>query len=163
MKNQKIFYYKFNKFNSWLLLNIALCVMLAGCLYQCPCMIAWPQVQVLLGTFFLSLAAWGYKYLCKLPMAVIDDETIKIDHNQPLKWCDVKDAEERMVRCGFHDRKVLVLNEKEGIDYKYSYLQKHNCGFGAFSIPLYGLISPEDEKEVSAIVASKVKVKKLPE
>lgn len=162
MEKQKIFYYKFKKFNLWLVLNIAMCLFLAHCIYKLPCLLIWPQIQILLALFALSLLGWIYKYLCKLPMAVIDENSIKIDHNQPLKWQDIAEAEEKIVRCGFRDRKVLALIPKDGIDYKYNFLQKHNAGFGAFSIPLYGIISPEDEKEISEIVAAKVPVKKLP-
>ena len=65
--------------------------------------------------------------------------------------------EEKEVRCWFRKYKVIVLNPKKNIDYQYNYLQKHNCGFGAFSIPLYGIVREEDIKEIRDILAKKVR------
>jgi len=45
---------------------------------------------------------------------------------------------------------------KEKVKYSYNWLQKHNCTFGPFAIALYGIMTPEDEKEIVKIVKSKV-------
>ena len=94
-------------------------------------------------------------------MAVITDDTIKIDHSNPIAWKDIETGEERMVKCCGKERRVIVLLPKKGIDYKYSFLQKHNGDFTAFCLPLYGLLTPEDEEKVFRIVASKVGLKAL--
>ena len=41
---------------------------------------------------------------------------------------------------------------KEGIDYKYNFLQKHNCDFTPFSIPLYDIMDTKDRDELVALI-----------
>lgn len=94
-------------------------------------------------------------------MALVDDESITIDHCKPLYWKDVKDAEEKIVRCCFLKRRIIVLNIKEGVDYQYNFLQKHNGAFTPFSIPLYGIIGKEDEEEIVRIISAKIPLKRL--
>ena len=48
----------------------------------------------------------------------------------------------------------MDVREKE--KYSYNWLQKHNCTFGPFAIALYGIMTPEDEKEIVKIVKSKI-------
>lgn len=151
------FYYKFNKLNAWLILNIVLFNVLAYWSVVCPCLTFWWQTQVLIGVCVVSWVVWSYKYLKKHRMALVDDESITIDTCKPLFWKDVKSAEEKIVRCGLKKRRIIVLHPKENIKYSYNWLQKHNCGFGAFSIPLYGILSTEDEETLIKIVKSKVK------
>ena len=64
-------------------------------------------------------------------------------------------TEEKDVRCCFRNCRVLTLVPKDGISYRYNFLQKHNGDFTPFAIPMYGLLSPEDEKEIAEIVAEK--------
>ena len=90
---------------------------------------------------------------------IITDDTIKIDHCAPLAWKDIKDAEIKDVRMCCGKMKVLSLNPKKGIKYRYNLLQKNNGDFGAFPIPLYGILTPEDEKEITQIVKKHVKIK----
>ena len=91
-------------------------------------------------------------------MAVITDKDITIDHNAPLAWKDIAYAEETIVKCCGKNRKVLSLVARDGIDYKYNWLQNHNP-FPAFSIPLYGIISKEDEEKITKIIDKKVGIK----
>lgn len=159
----KTFYYKFNRLNLWMALNVLMIITFAWGLNHCPRLLYWDQTQILLGVLLLSLLGWAYKYLLRHKMAVITDEDITIDHCAPLKWKDIVSAEERIVRCGLHKYKIIVLSPKDGIDYKYNFLQKHNYGFTAFSIPLYGIISNSDTAEISKIIADKLPYTKLPE
>ncbi len=161
MEEKQVFYYKFGYVNFWGFLNLLLLVMLAHCLIRWPCLIFWWQTQVLLGLFIISSAAWVYKHLCKQVMAVITPESIKIDHCNPLKWKDIRFAEERIVHCMGMRRKVIVLVPVDNLDYKYNFLQKHNGEFTPFSIPLYGILSKEDEDKIRTIVAKKVPLKIL--
>ena len=156
---EKVFYYKFNKLNSWLCFNIAYFIVILHCVICCPRLLLWPQTQVFVGAFVFSVFAWCYKYVIKHKCAVITAESIKIDHTQPLKWQDIESAEIRYVWCCFKKRKILVLTPKPDIDYKYNFLQKHNNPFTPFSIPLYGILSLADEQELTAIVITKVGVK----
>jgi len=161
MMKAKEFYYTFNKINAWFIFNAALLIMLVYISFKCSCLLFWWQTQVLWGVALLSWLIWGYKYLLKHRVALIDDKTITIDHCRPLAWKDIKQAEERIVRCCFRKLKVIVLVPKEGIDYQYNFLQKHNGDFTAFSIPLYEIVSPEDAKAIKEIIARKVKLVEL--
>lgn len=157
MSDEKIFYYKFNRVNAWLMLNLALTITLAYWSIRCVCLLYWIQTQILIGVCVFSWLAWGWKYLLKHRAVVIDGEGIKLDYSRKLPWKDIARTEEKEVRCGFRRYKVLTLVPKKGIDYEYNFLQRHNGEFTPFAIPLYGLLSSEDEKEIVKIVKSKVK------
>ena len=127
MSQTKTFYYKFNPVNAWMIFNAVLFIMILHCCIVCPCLLFWWQTQVIIGVFIFSTLAWGYKYVLKHKMAVIDDEGITIDHCNKLLWKDVESAEEKTIRCWFKKYDIIVLNPKKGIDYKYNFLQRHNC------------------------------------
>ena len=151
---QKIYYYHFKKTDScfWAML-IAFIGAIACCwCCSCCCCTAWC-------IFILAALLWGYKNVLKQKAVVITDDTIKIDHCNPLAWKDIKDAEIKTVQMCCGKMKVLSLNPKKGIKYRYNWLQKNNCDFGAFPIPLYGILTEKDEKEIVQIVKKHVKVK----
>lgn len=153
----EIIYYRFKKNYPWLAFNVLFLIALISCACYCKALWYWLEMQVLLGVFSVYLLIWCYIHLCKHKMAVITDEYIKIDHTNPLKWTDIASYEERTVQC-CGKKRILALIPKEGIDYKYNYLQKHNGDFTPFSIPLYGILTPEDEEKVIKIVKDKVKL-----
>lgn len=161
MKKAKVFYYHFDWVNIWFILNTSYFITLVYGSFKCPCMLWWWQMQVIWGTCLCSIGLWAWKYLLKHRLAVFDDEGITIDTCAPLKWNDIKNAEERIVRCCLKKLKIIVLNPKEGIDYKYNFLQRHNGEFTPFSIPLYDVVTKEDAKAMSKIIATKVKLIKL--
>ena len=66
-----------------------------------------------------------------------------------------------MVRCCGKLRKVIVLIPHDNIDYKYNFLQRHNGEFTPFSIPLYGILSKEDEEKMVNLIARKVGLKTI--
>lgn len=157
----KTFYYHFRKIDTLLVLNILLTLLLAKCLSCCPSMLYWSQVQIFTATLAVSYLIWAWLHLVKHKMATVDDFGITIDHCRPLAWKDIKSAEEKIVRCCFKKRRIIILIPKANIDYKYNFLQKHNGEFTPFSIPLYNIISKEDEEEITAIIAQKVKLRRL--
>ena len=160
---QKIYYYHFNKFDEcfWAMM-IAFVWAIFCCHYFCcgsgradcsgSCCAAW-------AVFAFAAFLWGYKNVLKQKAVVITDKDIKVDHSKPLPWKDIKDAEIKTVNLCGRDMKVLALNPKKGINYTYSWLQKHNANFGPFPIPLYGLLTEKEEKEILQIVKKHVKVK----
>lgn len=158
---QKTFYYHFKKNWLWLGLNLIFLGGMLSCCFKHPAFWVWWEAKTLTILLLLLLALWIYLFLMKHKMAVIDDESIKIDHNKPLKWADVAFAEERIVRCCGSKRRVIVLIPKEDLKYDYNFLQKHNGEFTPFSIPLYGILDPEDEVELTKIVALKTGLKRL--
>ena len=157
----EVIYYHFKKNYVWLVLNILAIAALCSCLFCSLSYAYWWEFQVLLALLILSLLIWIYKYAAKQVMAVITDDTIKIDHNNPVAWKDIEVGEERMVKCCGKERRVIVLIPKKDIDYKYNFLQKHNGDFTPFCLPLYGLLTPEDEEKIFRIVANKVGLKEL--
>ena len=157
MMSKQIFYYHFKCFNLWLLFNCLLSALCAYCLYKAPYLLYWGQTSVIIAAILFSWFAWIYKYVFKHPVAVITDEDIKIDHNAPLKWHDISHTEEKEIRCCGKKRKILSLHPKSNIDYKYNWLQKHNAGFGPFSIPLYGILKSEDEEKIRRIIQQKLR------
>ena len=160
MKKAKTFYYQFDWLNGWFILNTSLTITLAYCTFRCPVLLFWPQTQVLIATAVFSWLVWGYKYLLKHRLAVIDDVSIKIDHCRPLFWKDVQFAEEKTVRCGLKKYRILALHPKKDIHYHYNFLQKHNGNFTPFSIPLYHIVSKQDIDEITRLIAAKVKILK---
>ena len=161
----EVIYYKFKKGFwcwLWLIFDVAALALLFKCLC-CPVRLYTWQILALLIVVAAHLGVWLYKFAADNEMAVISDKDIKIDHNNPIAWKDIAYAEEKMVRCCGKDRKILSLVPHDGIDYKYSWLQLHNAGFTAFSIPLYGIISKEDEEKIIKIIEKKVGIKTLKE
>ena len=159
MSESKIFYYRFNPINFWLFFNIIVSVVVLG---NCWTFLwYWPQTCIMLISVIISWGLWIYKHCINQTLAVITEESIKIDHCQPLLWKDVTFAEERIVKCGIQKLKIIVLNTRENMDYHYNFLQKHNGDFTPFSIPLYNVISTEDADIISAEIAKRVPLKKL--
>ena len=155
MEKPQTFYYTFNPLNLWLIFNVVLLVVFAYALICCPDLFYWSQTKVLIATVAFSVLAWCWKYVLKHKMAIITDDYIKIDHSAPLYWRDIASADKQTVRCGLRKCEVIALNPKEGIDYKYNFLQRHNP-FPPFSIPLYGIVSNKDIEEITAIIKAKV-------
>ena len=158
----EVIYYKFKK-DFWSYVWLIFDLVALGALFKCfwcfgTCYYTW-QLLTLIIIAGAHLGVWLYKYAADNVMAVITDKDIKIDHNNPIAWNNIAYAEEKMVRCCGKTRKVLSLVPKAGIKYEYNWLQMHNAGFTAFSIPLYGIISKEDEEKIVKIVDKKVGIK----
>ena len=145
---QQIFYYRFpkNEASTW-------AVIIAFILLALTCFTSPLMWTLLVGT----LLVWGYKHVLPLPAVVITEKTIKIDHSAPLAWKDIKAAKVQKVRMGGKDYKILSLQPKPNLKYQYNWLQKHNHIFGPFPIPLYGVLTAQDEKEITRLVKAKVK------
>lgn len=142
----KTYYYRFNTFDTTFFAMITAFLLGLGC-RGCSCI--W-------GVFFITFLLWCYKHIYHKAV-VITDKTIKIDMCAPLPWKDIKKAEIKTVRMGFKEYKILSLTPKDKIKYHYNWLQKHNCCFGAFAIPLYGILTPSDEIEIIKYVKGKVR------
>lgn len=148
---EKTYYYHFNKLDQTFIAMLLGLGMVAYTDFKCLC--AW-------GVFIVLALVWGYKNILRQKAVIITDKGIKIDHSKPILWKDIKDAEIKTVTlCGYQKMKILSLNPKKGIQYKYNWLQKHNADFGPFPIPLYGLLTEKDEKKIVKIVKKHVKIK----
>ena len=121
---KKSFYYQFKKVDSILF------VLLLELIFVCFLGLACPALWVV---FILTACVWGYKNFVKHAGVVITDQCIKVDYSNPIEWKDLQYAEIRTVRLCGKDKKILSLIPKEGIQYKYSFLQKNNADFGPFN------------------------------
>lgn len=158
----EVIYYKFKKgfwCYTWLIFDLVALGVLFKCFWCFAPHFYTAQILAMLIIVGAHLGLWLYKYAADNEMAIITDKSIKIDHNNPIAWKDIAYAEEKMVKCCGKERKILSLVPHDGIDYKYSWLQLHNAGFTAFSIPLYGIISKEDEEKIVKIIEKKVGIK----
>lgn len=144
---KKTFYYKFNKIDNCFWAMVLAFIMLVYDKFSCP--VSWVL-------FIICLLAWIYKNILKQACVTVTDNDIKIDHCTPLPWKDVKDFEIKDVSLCGGKMKVLSLIPQKNIKYHYNWLQRNNCNFGAFPIPLYGILSKKDEDEIIKIVKSKV-------
>ena len=138
----KTYYYHFNKFDTTFWAMVIALIMAIGCC----CLCTW-------GLFLITVLLWCYKHI-KHKAVVITDKNIKIDLCEPLAWKDIKKVEMKTVRMGCKNYKILSLTPKDKIKYHYNLLQKYSC-FGPFAIPLYGILIPADEKEVTKLVKGK--------
>ncbi|MBP5344537.1 MAG: hypothetical protein J6Y85_05655 [Alphaproteobacteria bacterium] len=145
---QKIFYYHFKKNDACLWAMIIAFVLLS--LTDFTSVLMW---ILFIGTVLI----WAYKHLMPLPAVIITEKTIKVDHNNPVAWKDIKAAKVLSVRMCGKDYRILSLIPKKDIKYRYNWLQKHNCIFGPFPIALYGILTPSDEKEIVQLVKAKIK------
>ena len=161
MSGSKNFYYHFKPLNFWLLLNIIFTCIIACCFANFHSWHYLSQFYILIITVIISWAAWIFKHCFKQCLAVITDEYIKIDHCQPLLWENVIDAEEKIIKCCFKEFKIIILNTKPDMKYKYNFLQQHIRYFTPFSLPLYEVISKEDATVLKEIIADKVKYTSL--
>ncbi|MBO5039320.1 MAG: hypothetical protein J6C85_07715 [Alphaproteobacteria bacterium] len=92
-------------------------------------------------------------------LAVITKKDIKIDHNAPLKWEDVKEAEEKYTSY-LTRRPLIALHLKENAlkNYRLTFMQ-HLCKsniFTPFSIPMYAM-RPEDAAQIRALIKKHAK------
>ena len=81
-------------------------------------------------------------------VATVNGKTIKIDHNAPLLWKDVKLAEEKY-SSSLSRRPLIALHLREDANYPLTFMQKlcrYNV-FTPFSLPLYAI----DEKDANRL------------
>ncbi len=143
---QKTYYYHFNPFDTtfWAMIIALVIAITSTC-----CFCGW-------GLFIVTALLWGYKHI-KHKAVVITDKSVKIDYCEPLAFKDIKKVQIKTVQMGGKKYQILSLIPKEKVKYRYNWLQKHNYSFGAFAIPLYGILSPKDEKEIIQIIKKYIK------
>jgi len=161
MSESKVFYYHFKPLNVWLIFNILVTLFLLCCVLKYKYCLYWGQFHVVMISIIISWGLWIFKHCFKQKLAVITDESIKIDHCRPLLWENITGAEEKIVRCCFKDLKIIILHTKPTMEYKYNFLQQHNGDFTPFSIPLYSVITSDEAKEIKTLISEKVSYKSL--
>lgn len=118
--------------------------MIANTLLRCGCLEKDSLLFVLLCiTMVLTVLALGGAVLVMIfppRVATVNSKTIKIDHNAPLFWKDVKLAEEKY-SSPLSRRSIIVLHLRDDANYPLTFMQKlcrYNV-FTPFSLPLYAI------------------------
>ncbi len=159
-KSAQVFYYSRRKMGFYLLFNLgllALAILFTWAIfpyYQ-------PIYYFALITCTLSILGSLFVFLVRLPLAVIDDEGIKIDHDQPLKWSQVKEVEHVEIHYFGAHRAILKITPKRLSNYRRNLMQviTMHSEFGAFSIPLYAM-SDKKAKQIEKLIFSYTKPEK---
>lgn len=125
---------------------------IANGLLRCGCLEHGGAFFVLLCiTMALTVLALGSAVLVMIfppRVALVNSKTIKIDHNAPLFWKDVKLAEEKY-SSSLSRRTIIVLHLRDDANYPLTFMQKlcrYNV-FTPFSLPLYAI----DEKDANRL------------
>lgn len=162
---EKIFYYERRQIVALTLLYafVAYFVwILTKCMMCCHLITSMTMVALMIAVMTLSLLALAsvvFVLIFPQPLAVINHEGIKIDHNALLNWNDIEVAEEKYT--SFISRRPIIalhLRTKAKDKYKLTFMQhlcKHNV-FTPFSIPLYAM-SPEDAEAIKNIIKRRCK------
>ncbi len=153
-QNKKIFYYSRRKLGIYLLFNLGLLAL--------AILFTWsifpdykPVYYFALTTCSLSILSSLFVFLVRLPLAVITDESIKIDHNQPLKWSQIKSVETISLKYFGFERSILRITPQRISHYRMSLMQRISCNsqFGSFSIPLYAM-SDDKATQIEKLIFS---------
>ena len=162
MSKPVIFYYSRRKLGLYLLLNLFL-LALAGLFTW----LIFPNYSLVYGyaliACILSLLASLIVFVFPMKLAVLDDERIKIDHNEPLLWSQIKKIEKDGAVCCGVNRAILRIVPQKLTNYHKSLMQKitDSSRFGMFSIPLYAM----DEKaaiKITRLIEERVTHDKIP-
>ncbi len=153
-KLEKIFYYSRRKLGIYLLFNLGLLAL--------AILFTWsifpdykPVYYFALGTCILSILSSMFVFMFRMPLAIITDSDIKIDHNQPLRWTQIKSVEKVNLKCCGFDRPLLRITPQRIEHYHMTIMQRvaGNTKFGYFSIPLYAM-NDDKAKEIEKIIIS---------
>ncbi|MBE6443323.1 MAG: hypothetical protein E7020_01485 [Alphaproteobacteria bacterium] len=150
----KIFYYSRHKLGVYLLFNLgllALAILFTWSIFPDYT----PVYYFALGTCTLSILSSLFVFLVRMPLAIIDDNGIKIDRNQQLKWSQIKSVERIIFKHFGFERPILKINPQKIANYKMTLMQKiaGNSQFGAFSIPLYAM-TDKNAKQIEKLIFS---------
>lgn len=146
-ETQQTFYYSRRKLGIYLLFNLGLLALAV--------LFTWsifpdykPVYYFALITCSLSILSALFVFLIRLPLAVIDSDGIKIDHNQTLKWTQIKSVEPLTLKCFGLERPILRITPQKIDNYHMTLMQKiaGNSQFGSFSIPLYAMNDDKAQK-----------------
>lgn len=156
-ETQQTFYYSRRKLGIYLLFNLGLLALAV--------LFTWsifpdykPVYYFALITCSLSILSALFVFLIRLPLAVIDSDGIKIDHNQTLKWTQIKSVEPLTLKCFGLERPILRITPQKIDNYHMTLMQKiaGNSQFGSFSIPLYAM-NDDKAKKITKLIFDHLK------
>ncbi len=153
MKNTvKKFYYSRKKLGLYLLFNLLLLTL--AILFTLTVFPDYPVVYYFaIGSCLLSVMGALTVFLLPLPLAVISEDSIKIDRAEPLPWTSVRSIRKVRLGTGIFSKSILRLTPRSLGSYHLNLMQKISAKseFGSFSIPLYAMNSKDAqqiEKEI---------------
>lgn len=147
MSEPKVFYYSRRKLALYLLFNVTL--LLLAVFFTLTIFPEYPEIYYP-ALLFCAAAVLGclFVLLVRRPLAVISDESIKIDRARPVLWKDIAAGHLTAVGKGKFQKTIITLTLKENCSYELNLVQKLSAfsDFGAYSIPLYAMDRSEAEK-----------------
>ena len=152
MSQKQTFYYSRRKLGYYLLFNLGL--MLLALLFTWS---IFPKYELVynfaLITCCISILSALLAFLIKFAAITITDEGIKIDHNNLLKWSQIKKIEKINMDEYLFAKEFLKITPQKINHYKMSFMQilNRHSRFGPFSVPLYAM-EEKDAKKVEKLI-----------
>ncbi len=157
-KTKLIYLVFFNIFLTCLILKMLFCLLSIG--YACCNAIV---IMLAIVAILAIMALLGSLYVTIFPqrLALLTDTGITIDHNEELKWDEIKEATE-FVATYLYKQNAIALHTKEGVSHNLRFMQKmcKNNVFTPFSIPLYAMCKKDADK-IRKLIKQKCKYKNI--
>ena len=159
----RIFYYSRAKLGLYVLFNVILLGL--AVLFTLTVFPHYSAVYIFaIGACLLSFFGALFVFVVPLPLAVISEKEIKIDHNSPLEWKNIRSVRKVCLGYGLFKKSILRINPYKLSGYRMNLMQKicASSEFGAFSIPLYAM-NKADSQEIEKLIKGLAKpAKKAP-
>ena len=153
MKNTvKKFYYSRKKLGLYLLFNVLLLTL--AILFTLTVFPEYPVVYYFaIGSCLLSVMGALIVFLLPFPLAIISEDSIKIDRAAPLPWASVRSVRKVRLGKGIFRKSILRLTPRSLGNYHLTLMQKISAKsqFGSFSIPLYAM-NNKDAKKIEEVI-----------
>ena len=157
-KTKLIYLVLFNIFLTCFILKAFFCLLSIG--YTCCNTIV---IMLAIVAILAIMALLGSLYVTIFPqrLALLTDTGITIDHNEELKWDEIKEATE-FVTTYIYKQNAIALHTKDGVSHNLRFMQKmcKNNVFTPFSIPLYAMRKKDAEK-IRKLIKQKCKYKNM--
>lgn len=148
----RVFYYSRKKLGLYVLFNVVLLTL--AVLFTLTVFPEYSAVYIFaIGTCVLSFLGALFVFAVPLPLAIITEKDIKIDHNAPLEWEKIRSVRKVYLGHGLFRKSILRINPGKLTDYRMNFMQKicASSEFGAFSIPLYAM-NKKDSQEIEKVI-----------
>ena len=156
MSQKQIFYYSRRKLGYYLLFNLGL--MILALLFTWSIFPKYePVYYFALITCCISILSALFVFLIRFSVVTTTDEGIKIDHNNLLKWSQIKKIEKITMDEYLFAKEFLKITPQKINHYKMSFMQilNRHSRFGPFSVPLYAM-EEKDAKKVEKLIKERI-------
>ncbi len=153
MKNNvQTFYYSRKKLGLYLLFNLLLLAL--AVIFTLTVFPEYPAVYYFaIGSCLLSVIGALTVFILPLPLAIITEESIKIDRASPLPWKSIHSIRKVQIGRGLFKKTIIRLSPRSLSNYHLNLMQKISAKsqFGSFSIPLYAM-NDKDAKKIEKVI-----------